>query len=106
MKGRQIGPNCYEVSVDIGGNPAAVLFSYGVPVGAFIPQKGDSTLSPWIRTAQQWSVTTSRHISAWAGNKDLRHAPQTLFDCLQFTAESFRALDGMAFPPIQPRGGK
>lgn len=36
---------------------AEVLFSYSTPVAARIDGVG------WVRTAEKWSVTTSRHIN-------------------------------------------
>jgi hypothetical protein len=39
-----------------------VCLSYGVPVAAFIPGRG------YIKTDRKYSVTTSRHANAYAGN--------------------------------------
>jgi len=38
-----------------------VCLSYGVPVAAFVPGRG------YVRTAEKFSVTTSRHASGYAG---------------------------------------
>lgn len=38
-----------------------VLMSYGVPVAAFVPGRG------YIRTAEKFSVTTSKHANGYAG---------------------------------------
>ena len=56
MKVQPIGANQTEVSLADGTD---ILFSYGTPVAALVPGKG------WIRTAQKWSVTTSKHVNAW-----------------------------------------
>ena len=56
MKVQPIGSNQTEVSLADG---TEILFSYGTPVAALVPGKG------WIRTAQKWSATTSKHVNAW-----------------------------------------
>ena len=56
MKVQPSGANQTEVSLADG---TEILFSYGTPVAALVPGKG------WIRTAQKWSATTSKHINAW-----------------------------------------
>ena len=40
-----------------------VCLSYGVPVAAFIPGRG------YVKTARKYSVTTSRHANAYAGDR-------------------------------------
>lgn len=49
------GPNCSTVGI---GN-VTVLFSYGVPVAAYVPYEG------FYRTTEKYSTTTTRHIKAW-----------------------------------------
>ena len=56
MKVQPIGANQTEVSLADG---TEILFSYGTPVAALVPGKG------WIRSAQKWSATTSKHVNAW-----------------------------------------
>jgi hypothetical protein len=56
MKVQPIGSNQTQVSLADG---TEVLFSYSTPVAALVPGKG------WIRTAEKWSTTTSKHINAW-----------------------------------------
>jgi len=56
MKVQQIGSNQTEVILADG---SCILFSYAQPVAAIVPGKG------WMRTAQQWSATTTKHINAW-----------------------------------------
>ena len=43
-----------------------ICLSYGVPVAAFVPGQG------YVRTARRYSVTTSKHMNAFAG----RTAPE------------------------------
>ena len=52
-----------------------VCCSYGVPVAAFIPGRG------YVRTAEYFSVTTSRHANAYAG-KDAPALPPADFAAL------------------------
>lgn len=56
MKVTPIGSNQTEVELADG---TCVLFSYKTPVAALVPGKG------WIRTAEKWSTTTSKHINRW-----------------------------------------
>ena len=51
-----------------------VCLSYGVPVAAFVPGRG------YVRTAEKFSVTTSKHANAYAG----KDAPQV--DAATFAA--------------------
>ena len=56
MKLTPIAANQTELNLN---NGTQVFFSYKTPVAAYCPSKG------YIRTAQFWSVTTSRHINKW-----------------------------------------
>ncbi len=49
-----------------------VLLSYGVPVAAFIPGRG------YVRSAEKYSVTTSKHANGYAG-KDSAVVPTAEF---------------------------
>ena len=51
-----IAANQTELSLN---NGTQVFFSYKTPVAAYCPSRG------YIRTAQFWSSTTSRHINKW-----------------------------------------
>ena len=53
---QQIGSNQTEVQLADG---TLVLVSYVTPVAALVPGKG------WIRTADKWSSTTTKHVNAW-----------------------------------------
>ena len=52
-----------------------VLFSYSTPVAAFVPGRG------YLRTAQHYSVTTSRHINQWICGESTT-VPQAEIDAL------------------------
>lgn len=56
MKLKVIGSNQTEVETASG---VTVFFSYNTPVAAHIPGKG------FIKTAKQWSKTTSKHVNQW-----------------------------------------
>ena len=52
-----------------------VCFSYGMPVAAFIPADyepvywpGENRIAGYIKTSRKYSVTTSRHANAYAGD--------------------------------------
>ena len=54
-------------------NGTQVFFSYKTPVAAYCPSRG------YIRTAQFWSSTTSRHINKWLkGVSEVAIVPQTV----------------------------
>ena len=57
---------------------ARILFSYRTPVAAYVYGVG------YIKTDKFWSVTTSRHINKWIGDKDVtvREVTQTYLDGL------------------------
>ena len=48
---------CHERTYE---NGARVFFSYGTPVGAYMPGVGA------VRTTAKYSMTTSRHVNMWA----------------------------------------
>ena len=56
MRLKQVTITSTEVEL---ANGTCVLFSYQTPVAALVPGKG------WIRSAQKWSATTSKHVNAW-----------------------------------------
>lgn len=49
-----------------------VCLSYGVPVAAFVPGRG------YLKTAERYSVTTSKHANTFAG-KDAPSVPHDEF---------------------------
>ena len=53
------GANTCKVKLQDGRE---VCFSYGVIVAAFVPGRG------YLRTSHKWSVTSSKHANAFAGN--------------------------------------
>ncbi len=54
-------------------NGTRVLFSYGIPVAAYIP--GIGPVGTYIRTNRTHSKTTSRHVTEWLGS-GCRSVPQ------------------------------
>lgn len=73
-----------------------VCLSYGVIVAAFIPRTygdgimGTSPLGPfsgYLRTAERFSVTSSRHMNQFAG-KDAREIPHNELKALCAPVES------------------
>ena len=70
MKLTPIAANQNEVEFT---NGTQVFFSYKTPVAAYCPSRG------YIRTAQFWSSTTSRHINKWLkGITEVTEVPQTV----------------------------
>ena len=67
-----IASNMTEVET----SEARILFSYRTPVAAYVYGVG------YIKTDKFWSVTTSRHINKWIGDKDVtvREVTQTYLD--------------------------
>jgi hypothetical protein len=72
MRIRNIGSNQTQLELS---NGTHILFSYETPVAAFIPGKG------YVRSSKKYSVTTSKHVNAWAG-KDASPVPQSEIDAL------------------------
>ena len=73
MKVRNLNANTTEITTD----RATILFSYGVPVAACMEDG-----SGFIRTATNYSRTTSKHINAWLHGAKAREVPQTELDSL------------------------
>ena len=61
MKLTQIGSNQTEITTAKGNR---VLYSYETPVAAWTEQGA-------FRTSTKWSMTTSNHINAYLGGKDV-----------------------------------
>ncbi len=55
--------------VEFGQN--VILYSYGVPVAAFVPGTG------FVKRAQRYSKTTSAHANAFVANKFGTASPRT-----------------------------
>ena len=66
------GATCYTITLTDGRQ---ICLSYGVPVAAHIPGKG------YVRTAERYSQTTSRHMNAFAG-KEAPELPDKEFRAL------------------------
>ncbi len=73
MKLRKIASNVTEITL---ANSVTLLFSYNTPVAVHIPGEG------YYRTSKKWSVTTSKHITQWAGKKVTAEKDQSYFDAL------------------------
>ena len=59
MKLNNFASNQTQINLNDG---TVILFSYKTPVAAYVPGTG------YIRTKQNWSRTTSKHINAWLRN--------------------------------------
>lgn len=67
MKFRTIASNVSELELRDG---TRVLFSYRTPVAAYVIGRG------YIRTAQHYSTTTSKHINQWLDGAKAETVPQ------------------------------
>lgn len=72
MKIKPVGSNMTELQLD----DVHVLFSYETPVAACIFGEG------FVRTAQWYSQTTTRHINKWLDGVDAPEVPQATIDAL------------------------
>lgn len=72
MKIKQIASNMTELDLGF----AQVFFSYETPVAARLT---DGSL---VRTAERYSVTTTKHINKWLDGCDALTVPQDRIDCL------------------------
>jgi len=72
MKLKQIGSNMTELDMGF----AQVFFSYETPVAARLT---DGSL---VRTAERYSVTTTKHINKWLDGCEALTVPQERIDCL------------------------
>jgi hypothetical protein len=68
MKLKPLGANRTELTLPTG---AVVFFSYQTPVAAQLAQGG------FVRTAEHYSVTTSRHINQWLDGRIAATVPQS-----------------------------
>lgn len=73
MKLKPIASNMTEVTTQ----KAIVLFSYQTPVAACIADG-----SGFVRTADHYSKTTTRHINKWLDGAKARTVPQSDIDAL------------------------
>jgi len=76
MKIKQIASNMTELDLGF----AQVFFSYETPVAACLT---DGTL---VRTAERYSVTTTKHINKWLQGCEALTVPQERIDCLLTSA--------------------
>ncbi len=73
MKIRIVGANQTVLSLN---SVIEVFFSYETPVAAFVPGRG------YLKTDTKWSVTTSKHITLYAGKTNGTIVPQSELDQL------------------------
>lgn len=74
-----IKANMTEVTVNVQGDKAQVLFSYKTPVAMRLLT---SSGMEYPVTDQYWSRTTSKHINSWMPKEDRIEHPQEFFDTL------------------------
>ena len=72
MKLKQLGSNMTELDMGF----AQVFFSYETPVAARLT---DGSL---VRTAERYSVTTTKHINKWLQGCDAVEVPQAVINDL------------------------
>ena len=63
-------------AIEIDKGDRVILFSYSTAVAVLMKNDG------WYRTAQKYSVTTSRHINKWLDGIDAKVVPQAEIDRL------------------------
>tara|TARA_R100000656_G_scaffold24986_1_gene21891 strand:+ start:72 stop:497 length:426 start_codon:yes stop_codon:yes gene_type:complete len=76
MKIKQLAPNQTEIYKDDG---TVIFISYETPVAAFVDG------FKWIRSAEKYSQTTSRHINKWLSGLNVETVPQAQIDALMTT---------------------
>jgi len=67
-----LAPNMTRLDLPSG----TVLFSYETPVAAYVSGRG------FIRTAQKYSKTTTKHINQWLSGADAEVVPQVMINDL------------------------
>lgn len=72
MKINVIGANQTLVHLPVG----TILFSYETPVAAYVSGRG------YVRTAEKFSKTTSKHINQWLGGANAEVVPQIMIEDL------------------------
>ena len=77
MKIKQIAANQTEVHLD---NGTIIFVSYETPVAAIVNGYH------WVRSANKYSRTTSRHVNKWLSGMDVDVVPQAQIDALMTTA--------------------
>jgi hypothetical protein len=76
MKIKHLAPNQTEIHKDDG---TIVFVSYETPVAAFVDG------FKWIRSAEKYSVTTSKHVNKWLSGLNVETVPQAQIDALMQT---------------------
>ena len=71
---RVMASNVTELELSNGN---IVMFSYNPPVAAYIKGRG------YVRSAQKYSVTTSKHVTKWLGHAgSVQQVEQSVIDAL------------------------
>lgn len=73
FKLKLLGPNRTEIRI----GDHIIFFSYETPVAAFWANSPFDTA--WVRTAERYSRTTSKHIGQWLGGCDVKVLPEDQF---------------------------
>ena len=73
MNIKQLAPNQTEIRKDDG---TIIFVSYETPVAAFVDG------FKWIRSAEKYSVTTSKHVNKWLAGLNTTTVPQSEIDAL------------------------
>jgi hypothetical protein len=74
MKIKQLAPNQTELHKNDG---TIIFISYETPVAAF-----DAGIAKWIRSEEEYSVTTSKHVNKWLSGLDVETVPQAQINSL------------------------
>jgi hypothetical protein len=67
-----LGANLSLLHLPVG----SILFSYETPVAAYVSGKG------YVRTAERFSKTTSKHINQWLDGRTAEVVPQSEIEAL------------------------
>ena len=67
-----LGANLSLLHLPVG----SILFSYETPVAAYVSGKG------YVRTAERFSKTTSKHINQWLDGANAEVVPQVMIENL------------------------
>lgn len=67
-----LAPNLTLLHMPVG----SILFSYETPVAAYVSGRG------YVRTAQKFSKTTTKHINQWLGSVNAEVIPQSEIEAL------------------------
>jgi hypothetical protein len=78
VKIKQLAPNQTEIHMD---NGTIVFISYETPIAAFVDGYR------WVRSAEKYSATTSKHVNKWLSGLNVETVPQVQIDALMGDAK-------------------